>query len=98
MRSRLREARVRVGLDGNPEPAIGMHIRHGDSCRRRKRLFHKRTQRKCFNFTMYMTWAEKMRKLYQVKRIFISTDDPSIAKGLCVSKAAVSLSLARRET
>ena len=60
-----------IGFSSN---AIGMHVRHGDSCSD-PRVF---TMRRCYALSDYMVQAERMRKLYGVNTIFLATDDEQV--------------------
>ena len=56
---------------GFTRPVIGMHVRHGDSCKVR---LH------CWPFESYMRAAERLRGLYGVSSIYLATDSAEVVQ------------------
>ena len=60
------------GLDADDGNAIGIHIRHGDSCMDILRYRH------CYGLEEYMQGAEELRRRYGVHTIMLATDSGAV--------------------
>jgi len=59
-----------------PPSYIAMHIRHGDSC---MHATISSFRPKCVPFDVYLERAIEMSNLYNVKHVYLATDDPQVA-------------------
>ena len=71
-------------------PSVSMHVRHGDSCVKilneipdleKETLIDPGTaNRPCFSIDVYMKALFRLKKLYNVKRVFLSTDSEEMVR------------------
>ena len=85
MAQRAMLGRVRtVGLAVDSGPAIGMHIRRGDACRRWAEdegdMDFDQGGRPCWKMGVYMRAAMQFRRLYNASRIILATDSDCVVQ------------------
>ena len=61
---------------GFKHPIMGLHIRHGDSCYTTNRAG------RCKRVPEYLTAVKNMNQMYEISRVFVSTDDPLVIEEL----------------
>ena len=64
-----------MGMDPRSNQCIGMHVRHGDAC-------YAGGHRLCVRLESHLAVARQMRLRYGLKKVYLLTDDPHIAKGV----------------
>ncbi len=82
--------------------SVGMHVRRGDSCDNELdelvdiesvgELVYaqsaKGEKRPCFSINLYMKMLHRLRELYNVKRVFLSTDDQAMVNHAIMNEPA----------
>jgi len=71
----IQSIRKIIGLDRAPRPILGIHIRRGDACQGSQ---PNAKMRRCDPFEIYWKRALQLRTQYNLKSVFIASDDPQI--------------------